>query len=105
MKATIEQQDADELKALCQRPNQLAFFDIDFGNDPYGVFSAVMTEGLHAIEKGLIEHMLKELFEHKLNTTAKKGNWIYLLDSCASCLVRMVYKGSLACVGKMVSLP
>ena len=54
--------DLDGLKSICQRPYYNALFDIDCGGDPYGVFSMIHTEGLHAIEQGLIPYMLEILF-------------------------------------------
>ena len=42
MKHKIEQLDPDVLRLdWCQHPNHLALFDIDFGGDQFGVFSAV----------------------------------------------------------------
>ena len=58
-----EAQDKDALKALAQRPNYNCLYDIDCGKDPYGVFSMIHTEGLHALEVGLIERMVAVLFE------------------------------------------
>ena len=55
--------DLDGLKHMCQRPFYNALFDIDCGGDPYGVFSMIHTEGLHAIEQGLIPYMLEILFD------------------------------------------
>ena len=54
--------DNDELKAMAQRPGFNALYTIDCGNDPYGVFSMIHTEGLHALEVGLIPYMLEILF-------------------------------------------
>jgi hypothetical protein len=44
----------DDLDALAQRPGFNALYKIDCGGDPYGVFSMIYTEGLHALEVGLI---------------------------------------------------
>ena len=51
-----------ELRRLAQRPFANPLFDIDCGNDPYGVFSMIHTEGLHALEIGLMPYMLEILF-------------------------------------------
>lgn len=56
-------QDEAELKRLAQRPFYNSLYNIDCGNDPYGVFSMIHTEGLHAIEVGLIPYMLEILFQ------------------------------------------
>jgi hypothetical protein len=71
----------EELKDLYQRPGFNALYTIDCGNDPYGVFSMVHTEGLHAIEVGLIPYMLDILFQelpqsskHELDGLVKRLN-------------------------------
>jgi hypothetical protein len=67
-----------ELNVLRQRPGCNALYDIDCGGDPYGVFSMIHTEGLHALEVGTMEYSLEILFD-KLNMKQK-----YQLD----CLVK-----------------
>ena len=57
----LSDNDLEGLKLLQQRPVLNSLFDIDCGNDPYGVFSMVHTEGLHALEMGLIPYMLEIL--------------------------------------------
>ena len=57
----IANQSLAELKKLDQHPGFNALYSIDCGNDPYGVFSMIHTEGLHAIEVGLIPYMLEIL--------------------------------------------
>jgi Plavaka transposase len=47
-----------------------SLYNIDCGGDPYGVFSMIHTEGLHALEVGLIPYMLEILME-ELTPTAK----------------------------------
>ena len=61
MKALVDSQDRAALKSLSQRPGFNALYTIDCGNDPYGVFSMIHTEGLHALEVGLIPYMLEIL--------------------------------------------
>ena len=53
----------DELAALHQRPGFNSLYSIDCGGDPYGVFSMIHTEGLHALEVGLIPYMLEILIK------------------------------------------
>jgi hypothetical protein len=49
------------LKLLAQRPTFNCFYDIDCGKDPYGIFSMVHTEGLHALEIGVMKYMVEIL--------------------------------------------
>lgn len=56
-----ERQDLPGLKDICQRHTYNAFYDIDCGKDPYGIFSMVHTEGLHALEVGLMKYMMEVL--------------------------------------------
>ena len=56
-------QDLAELDALEQRPTYNCFYDIDCGKDPYGIFSMIHTEGLHALEVGIMKYMVEILFE------------------------------------------
>ena len=51
------------LDAMAQRPGFNAFYNIDCGGDPYGIFSMVHTEGLHAIEVGLVKYMIQILLD------------------------------------------
>jgi hypothetical protein len=67
-----------DLNALRQRPGFNALYDIDCGGDPYGVFSMIHTEVLHALEVGIVEYAL-EILLSKLNMKQK-----YQLD----CLVK-----------------
>jgi hypothetical protein len=64
MKALVESGDVAELHSRCQRPTDLAFYHIDNGNDPYGIFSMVMTEPLHSLEAGLLPYIMEVLFHH-----------------------------------------
>ena len=61
VKALLLDDDLEGLKQLQQRPFLNSLIDIDCGNDPFGVFSMVHTEGLHALEMGLIPYMLEIL--------------------------------------------
>jgi hypothetical protein len=57
-----------ELAALAQRPGFNSLYTIDNGNDPYGVFSMIHTEGLHALEVGVMKYMMELLFDKLPNT-------------------------------------
>ena len=60
----IRENRLDELKALYQYDNVNAFFDLDYGGSPFGIFTAAMlTEALHQLEKGLIYDCLIILFK------------------------------------------
>ena len=59
--------DTEALKKLHQRPGFNSLYTIDCGGDPYGVFSMIHTEGLHALEVGLIPYMLEILFQELPN--------------------------------------
>ena len=61
VKRLAQEGNHDALGAMCQRPTHLAFFDLDCGNDPFGIFSMVMTEGLHAVESGIVACLLQVL--------------------------------------------
>jgi hypothetical protein len=56
-------QDLEALKNLCQRPTFNAFYDIACGKDPYGIFGMVHTEGLHALEIGVMKYMVEILMK------------------------------------------
>jgi hypothetical protein len=61
----------EELNEVRQRPGFNSLYKIDCGGDPYGVFSMVHTEGLHAVEIGLVPYMLEILFD-ELSKSAKE---------------------------------
>ena len=61
--ALIDDQNEVALRQLSQRPFYNSLYNIDCGGDPYGVFSMIHTEGLHAIEVGLIPYMLEILLD------------------------------------------
>jgi hypothetical protein len=63
IKHLLATNDTKQLKYMAQRPGLNSFYDIDCGNDPYGVFSMIHSEGLHAIEIGLIPYMLEILMK------------------------------------------
>jgi hypothetical protein len=60
----VRNNDIAALHAMRQRPTNLAFFDVDCGNDPYGIFSMVMTEPLHSLESGLFPYIMDVLLHH-----------------------------------------
>jgi hypothetical protein len=56
-------QDTEALNDPCQQITFNAFYDIDCGKDPYGIFSVVNTEGLHALEIGVMKYMVQILMK------------------------------------------
>ena len=57
-----------KLKKLHQYYVQNAWFDVDFGGCPYGIFSAACpVEPLHALENALITECIKVLY-HKIGS-------------------------------------
>ena len=61
VKRLVDNQMYVELHDMAQRPGKNCLYDIDCGNDPYGIFSMVHSEGLHALEIGCIPYMLEIL--------------------------------------------
>jgi hypothetical protein len=79
MKQLVTNGTKAELDAMAQHPGLNAFYNIDCGGDPYGIFSMVHTKGLHAIEVGLVKYMIEILLEElsgaaqvKLDTLVKR---------------------------------
>ena len=67
----IEGQCLDELKQIYQTPCPNAFFKLDFGGSPFGIFSAACpTEGLHQLEKGLMQDCLSQLFNNLMSSSS-----------------------------------
>ena len=59
----INQNDTLALRDMCQRRTTNAFYDIDCGDDKYGIFSMVHTEALHALEQGLFVYVIQVLMD------------------------------------------
>ena len=60
--------DEEQLESLMQSVNYQAFFDIDYGGSPGGVFTAACPpEALHSLENGLVLHCLNQLFKEILD--------------------------------------
>ena len=60
----IKQNDTEQLKALNQYNVQNAWFDVDFGGCPYGIFSAACpVEPLHALKTVLYLNVSKSYFQ------------------------------------------
>lgn len=63
----VKNQDEEALYNLYQVPHWVAWFDLDYGGNPEGIFTAACpTEALHALENGIFLHVLKELFNEIL---------------------------------------
>ena len=80
----VTQKDHAKLLSLNQYCVRNAWFDVDYGGCPYGIFSAACpVEPLHALENGLITTCLKILFEENLRGPALKAQ----LDGLVKTLV------------------
>ena len=65
--------ETDKLHDLMQYNTWQAFWDIDYGGSPGGVFTAACPpEALHSLENGLILHCLNELFDNVLPTAVSR---------------------------------
>ena len=63
-----------ELYNLYQAQHWIAWFDLDYGGNPEGIFTAACPpEALHALENGIFFHMLHELFDVILKSERAKG--------------------------------
>jgi len=68
IKTYVTTNDKASLHALNQHNAWSAFFDVDFGGCKFGVFSAAMPiEALHSIENGIMNYVLRVLFDEKLS--------------------------------------
>ena len=64
----------EELFDLYQAQHWIAWFDLDYGGNPEGIFTAACPpEALHALENGIFLHMLRELFDIILKSKSVKG--------------------------------
>ena len=62
-----------KLHRLMQYNNWQAFFDIDYGGLPGGVFTAACPpEALHSLENGLINHCLTQLFNDVITKATQR---------------------------------
>lgn len=56
---------------MYQVPHHVAWFDLDYGGNPEGIFTAACPpEALHALENGIYKNILLELFKQILKPTA-----------------------------------
>ena len=80
VKQLVINKEYKKLFSMYQAQHWIAWFDLDYGGNPEGIFTAACPpEALHALENGIIQHLLKELFEQILNT--KSGG---MLDNLCS---------------------
>ena len=79
----------EKLQSLNQYCVQNAWFKVDYGSCPYGIFSeACPVKPLHALENGLITTCLNILFEENLRSPALKAQ----LDELCKTLVDLLYQ-------------
>lgn len=68
----VERGEEERLKAMNQYCIKSSWFDVDFGGDKFGIFSAGMpVEPLHSLESGLIADCLRILFMDCMSTQHK----------------------------------
>ena len=64
----------ERLNTIFQAQHWIAWFDLDYGGNPEGIFTAACPpKPLLALENGIFLHMLKELFNVILNSKKIKG--------------------------------
>ena len=63
VKRLVDNKMLKELHEMAQRPGKNCLYDIDCGNCPYGIFSMVHSEGLHALEIGCMPYMWEILID------------------------------------------
>ncbi len=72
MKQLCINKDLQKMHDLMQHSTWQAFYDIDYGGLPGGVFTAACPpEALHSLENGLVLHCLKVLFKNVICGPAK----------------------------------
>ena len=72
------------LSDLYQAQHWISWFDLDYGGNPEGIFSAACPpEALHALENGIFLHVLKELLQVMFNTKTRAllDNQVYNWNS------------------------
>lgn len=68
VKQMIINHEYQSLFNMYQAQHWIAWFDIDYRGNPEGIFTAACPpEALHALENGIIHHLLKEVFQQNLN--------------------------------------
>ena len=76
--------DNAKLHRLMQFRNWQAFYDIDYGGLPGGVFTAACPpEALHSLENGLMFHCLRELFAHVITKSTTKKLMKLFSNGCS----------------------
>lgn len=67
----VTEQDEEALKELYQVPHWVAWYDLDYGGNPEGIFTAACPpEPLHALKNGIYQHAIREFFDHILKATS-----------------------------------
>src|SRR6476661_6924818 len=67
----VQNKNVEALHELFQVPHEIAWFDLDYGGNPEGIFTAACPpEALHALESGIFFHVIKEFFQVILKPTA-----------------------------------
>ena len=67
----VNQQNVDALTKLYQVPHWVAWYDLDYGGNPKGIFTAACPpEALHALENGIYQHVIIEFSEKIMKPAA-----------------------------------
>jgi hypothetical protein len=74
VKKLVIEQKWDKLYDLYQAQHWISWFDVDYGGNPEGIFSAACPpEALHALENGIFQHVLNEFFNQVLKSKTRAG--------------------------------
>ena len=116
IKSYITNNQTDILNEICQYNVWSAWFDVDFGGCPYGVFSAAMpVESLHALGGGLIKDILSILFQEdlkelncqildfKIRKMTKWDRQFYLTAGTNNTFPRLLFKDGVSTLSKISS--
>ncbi len=70
-KEILWRNDRDELKKYSMRSHTSALDAVDFGSNPYGLSLATPNDIMHMFDHGIVNYVLKYLFEDVLTDTVK----------------------------------
>lgn len=91
--------EAERQQVSMQHLPKFALKDVDFGENPHGIFGATPNEILHGIKLGLIKYLLDDVLFSELSQASKDGlyqactNWLPFLrcQSISSSYVRFYF--------------
>ena len=63
----VNNKNLEQLQELYQAPHWIPWFDLNYGGNPEGIFTAACPpEALHALENGIYQYVIHELYKHLL---------------------------------------